>query len=79
MGMIITCDIDDCHNSDIDMKMYSILDNKVKDIINFDYYQSDICEECLEQILKDSNGEIIIDPEDDDYVIYNEDFEKDLK
>ena len=77
MGMIITCDVDDCRNMDFnyDGKIYYIADKALKEKLGF-LHEDNICQECVDQYNADYGDMIIVDPEDEDYVILNPDYKE---
>ena len=72
MGIITTCDYDDCSSTSNDCMIYDILDDKLKKKLGFES-ENNICQYCVDK----SKGLIIIDPNDDAYVIMNSNYDND--
>jgi len=72
MGMIITCDCDDCYNMDtnFDETIYYVLDEALKEKLGFTH-ECNICKECVDTWNNDYPNMIIEDEDDSDYVVLN--------
>ena len=70
MATIITCDCEECNNTDVNEIIYSISDEALKKFLGFTY-EENICQECVDEYNKEYPNSIINDPDWDDFVILN--------